>query len=206
MAAPTVAYEIRYRVKDSGQPWTTARFPPDSTTITLKGLLRGEEYEGNARSVGPLGQVSLWQPVTWIMDTANEGATALPPVTVGNVGSRWVSGTAATWSADDTTADIAVTAGVLQVGDDQINYGASTAQISGTASEVRTVHLYYDDPQFAGGTRTLGVTTDKVASMSGHGRIYIATLTITFDTAGGGGTGGGGGIGGGGGGSGTIEP
>lgn len=206
MAAPIVAYELRYRITGSGQPWTTVRVSPESTAIELRGLVRGEDYEGEARSLGPGGLASAWVPITWTVADAHEGAAALPPVSIGNVGSRWVSGTDATWTAEETTADIAVTAGDLQVGDTQISYGASAAEIVGVADEVRTVHLYYDDPKLEGGTRTLGVTDDLVASMSGHGRIYIATLTVTFDSVGGTGTSGGGSIAGGGGGSGQIEP
>lgn len=206
MPAAVVAYEVRYRLAGSGQPWTVRRFPPESTTVSLSGLIRGEEYTGEARSLGPNGLASAWVPVTWVVEDAHEGAAALPPVAIGNVGSRWVSGTEATWAADDTTAAISVTAGDLQVGDTTISYGASSAEIVGVAEEVRIVHLYYDDPRLQGGSRTLGVTEDIVSSMSEYGRIYIATLTITFDTVGGAGTGGGGNIGGGGGGSGRIEP
>src|SRR5690606_14959947 len=110
------------------------------------------------------------------------------------------------WSATDTVATVNVSAGVLQAGERQVSYNASSVEITGTAEEEKTVYLYYDDPQYAGGTRTLGYTTDPVASMAGYGRVLIDQVTITYDSVGGGGTSGGGDIGGGGGGSGPRCP
>lgn len=198
-----IALELRWRIQGSGQPWTTARYAPDLTTITLTGLIRGETYDGEARYIADVGPPSPWAPVSWMVATTpREGTAALPPVSAGNVSSRWVSGTEITWSATDTTCTVNVSAGTLQVGEKQISYGASSVELTGTAEEVRTVYLYYDDPRFAGGTRTLGATTDSVASMSGFGRVLIDQVTVTFDIAGGTGTTGGGDIGGSGGGAG----
>ena len=198
-----VAIELRWRIQGSDQPWTTARYAPDITTIVLTGLIRGETYDGEARNIGANGTASAWAPVTWAVATTNrEGTAALPPVVGGNVSSRWISGTEITWSATDANATVNVTEGVLQVGEKQVPYGASSAEIPGTASEVKTVYLYYDDREFAGGTRTLGWTTDPVSSMAGYGRVLIDQVTITYDVLGGTGTDGGGDIGGGGGGSG----
>ena len=131
------------------------------------------------------------------------GYEAVGEMTIGNVASRWVAGTEVTYTASDTSATISVTAGTLQIADKQISYGASSAVLAGTADQVVTVWLYYDDLRLQGGTRTLGVTTDPVTSLAAPGRILISSLTITFDSVGGGGTGGGGDIGGGGGGSGS---
>lgn len=208
--SPVTAIEVRYRALASGPgddqgAWSSRQFPPGET-IVLTGLSRGVEYAMQARSLGVAGLASIWVdlPPHTVSTSPRTGPTALPPVTIGNVSSRWVSGTAVAFTATDTDATVTVTAGSLQVGATPITYGASSAALIGAADEVRTVHLYYDDPRFEGGTRTLGVTTDKVASMSSYGRIYIASLVITFDAVGGGGTGGGGGIGGGGGGSGDF--
>lgn len=202
-----VAIELRWRIKDSEQPWTTARYAPDLTTITLTGLVRGETYEAEARYVQDFGPPSQWATADIIVsDTDRIGTTALPPVTTGNVASRWVSGTEITWSATDTACTINVSAGVLQYGERPVSYNASSIELVGTADEVRTVYLYYDDPKVEGGTRTLGATTDSVASMAGYGRVLIDQVTVTFDSAGGTGTSGGGDIGGSGGGSGGTCP
>lgn len=203
MAAPTLSIEVRWRVQGSGQPWAVGRYPPEASNITIPGLIRGLTYDGQARAIGPGGLASLWVPITFdVADGNRTSSTALPPVMVGNVSSRWVSGTEISWSGTSTAITISVTAGVLQVGDQQISYGASSAEIIGTANEVRTVFLYYDDPYWDGGSRTLGVTTDSVASMAQPGRVLIDQLTVAF-AASGGSSSGGGDIGGGGGGSGT---
>lgn len=206
MAAPTLAIEVRWRVASSGQPWSVQRYPPEATNITIPGLTRGVSYEGQARAIGPGGLVSAWMPVTFdVADGNRNSSTALPPVTVGNVSSRWISGTEIGWSGTDTSITLSVTAGVLQVGDQQISYGASSVEITGVADELRTVFLYYDDPYWEGGTRTLGATTDIVASMAQAGRVLIDQVTVKF-AASGGSSSGGGDVGGGGGGSGTGPP
>lgn len=202
-----VAIELHWRIKDSEQPWTVARYAPDLTTITLTGLIRGETYEAEARYVQDFGPPSSWATADIIVsDTDRIGTTALPPVVSGNVSSRWVSGTEITWSATETACTINVSAGVLQYGERPVSYNASSIELVGTADEVRTVYLYYDDPKVEGGTRTLGATTDSVASMAGYGRVLIDQVTVTFDSAGGTGTSGGGDIGGSGGGSGPTCP
>ena len=202
MKAPVLAPEVRWRTEDETR-WQTIRMPPGSA-FDIPNAVRGETYTVELRNVGSNGMLSAPTVVEITIPTTNrEGAAALPPVAVGNVSSRWVTGTEVTYAATDTTATISVSAGVLQIADKQISYGASSAEITdGTAEEVRTVWLYYDDPRLVGGTRTLGVTDDPVTSLAAFGRVLIVPLQITFDVAGGGGTGGGGGIGGGGGGSG----
>lgn len=65
MAAPTVAYEVRVRPAGSKTAWRTTRFSAESTVITIPGLHRGTAYEGEARSLGPSGEASLWVPVTF---------------------------------------------------------------------------------------------------------------------------------------------
>lgn len=203
MAATPVTLEVRYRPEGSTAAWTVKTFPVDAASIRLtEGITRGIEYSVEARYIGDNGVPSIWVPATVVVQSdVPTGASVLPPAVVGNVGSRWVSGTAVTYSATDTTATISVSAGVLQVADRQINYSASSTTINGTAGEQRLVYLYYDDPFSQGGARTLGVTTDPVASMADHGRILISALQVTFAAAGGSSSGGGD-IGGGGGGSG----
>ena len=200
MPAPVKEIEIRWRVANSDSPWSYRRYPPDASSITINGLSRNTTYEGEARSLAEGDLASEWVPVTWIMPSSNrDGSTAIPPSVVGNVGSRWVSGTSVTYTTTPTSVTFTVSAGVLQVGDNQINYNGAGASASGTPGSTQTFYLYYDDPRFEGGSRTLGITTDPVASISGYGRIMIVPKTITFPTSG---TGGGGGdIGGGGGGT-----
>ena len=206
MKSPVTGVEVRWRAVDGTDvtDWSYQRFLPGQP-VTLPGVVRDTEYDIEICYLGLRGTRSAWValPRHTVASTNREGAAALPPVTVGNVSSRWVSGTAVSYTATDTLATINVTAGTLQVADKQIAYGASSAEIAGTAEETKTVYLYYDDPRLAGGTRTLGVTTNAVTSLAASGRILIAELQITFDVAGGTGTGGGGDIGGGGGGSGS---
>lgn len=166
----------------------------------------GVVYEIEARNLGLGGLASEWVVVPFTMpETNREGAAALPPVTVGNAASRWISGTAATYSATSGEATISVTAGMLQVGDKQISYGPSSVVVSGLPNTAVRFWLYYDDFHFQGGTRTLGATADPTASMASDGRILISPLDVTFASPGGS-TGGGGDIGGGGGGSGGGRP
>lgn len=205
MKDKVIAREVRWRTVDGGVPgtWTYERVALGSAW-SLPGVVRGAVYEIEVSNLGAHGTRSTWTvvPAHTVAASNREGAAALPPVSVGNVSSRWVAGTAVNYSATATQATITVTAGTLQIGEKQVAYGASSAVITGTASEQRTVYLYYDDPRLGGGTRTLGVTTDPVTSLAAFGRIFIARLQVTFDVAGGGGSSGGGGIGGGGGGAG----
>jgi hypothetical protein len=212
MATPAAFYELRWRIAGSDGAWLTKRVEANTDHVRISGLTRGVSYEGFARAISSFGAASDWAPMDFVVEgITNEGPLNFPPVTVGNVSSRWVEGTEVTFTATDTEATINVTAGVLQVGDQQVNYGASSATVTGTAGSSRVVYLYYDDPRFQGGSRTLGTTDSSVDSMADYGRIFITGIRITFDTVGGGGVGGGGGIGGGGGGTGsspfeTLEP
>lgn len=204
MKGPVTGIEVRYREigTEDESGWTYQQFPM-GRSVNLTRLLSEGQYEIAMRYLGPVP--SAWTQTTHTVAARRSGVRAMPPGSAGNVSSRWASGAAATWTATDTLADISVAAGDLQVGDDTVSYSASAAQVSGTASEVKTVHLYYDDPKWEGGARTLGVTEDITETVR-YRRVYIASLEITFDTAGGSGTGGGGSIGGGGGGSGGFQP
>lgn len=103
MAAPALAYEVRYRVADSNAPWTVRRYSADSTTITLTGLTRGKDYEGEARSIGPGGVASLWVPVTFVV--AGPSTTPLPPINLTAL--SVADGVALGWSvADDQRPDV----------------------------------------------------------------------------------------------------
>lgn len=204
MKSPVTAMEVRWRLAGDST-WNTQRVAP-SDSIEIPDTLRGGAYEIEARNLGMGGLASEWVGVPFVMPKTNrEGAAALPPVAVGNSASRWISGTAVTYSATDTEATISVTAGTLQVGDKQISYGPSSVVVSGTANTAVRFWLYYDDFNFSGGSRTLGATTDPTASMASNGRILISPIDVTFAPPGGS-TSGGGDIGGGGGGSGGPRP
>lgn len=206
MKAPITGVEVRYRIAgaDPDTAYTYRRFLP-SDPIKIKGLLSGQQYDLGVRYLAKVP--SKWTVlVHTVATTTREGTAALPPVTTGNVPGLWISGTEIDWSATDTVATVNVSPGTLQIGEQQRSYNASSVEITGTAEEEKTVYLYYDDPRGEGGTRTLGHTTDRVASSAGYGRILIDQVTVTFDVTGGTGTTGGGDIGGGGGGSGPRCP
>lgn len=97
MAAPTQAYEVRYRVAGTDQPWKVERFGPNSTTITLKGLRRGQAYDGEARSLGPGGLASLWVPVTFTVPGSSLAPLAPTSLTAQSV----ADGVALRWAVSD---------------------------------------------------------------------------------------------------------
>jgi hypothetical protein len=80
MAAPVAEIEVRWRKKDSGHEWRVQRFPPDAGLITLTGLQRGVEYEGQARSLGPNNEQSAWVPINWLV--ASQSSTPLDKLTL----------------------------------------------------------------------------------------------------------------------------
>lgn len=167
-------------------------------------------YDVEARNIGANGRSSDWVEATVVVpDTNRKGALALPTNVVGNQASMWNMGTEVTYSAvspatGDSVATISISASSLIVGGRTINYGASSAQITGEAGTSKKVYLYYDDPRWQGGNRPLGVTDNIVNSANVNGRIAITSLTLKFPEPGSSG-GGGGDIGGGGGGGGAHE-
>lgn len=209
MKSPVTAIEVRWR-PIGGAAWQTRRYVPGAK-IQLREIERGEDYEVEARSIGVGQLASEWVPaIVTVPQTNRTGALALPTNVVGNQSSMWDVDTSVTYEAvsdasGDSEATISVSAGTLVIADRTISYGASSAQVTGAADETVVVYLYYDDPQWQGGSRPLGVTTSVVESANAYGRIAITSLTLKFPPAGESG-GGGGGIGGGGGGGGTRPP
>lgn len=206
MKSPPIALEIRWRIAGE-EDWSVRRYPI-GIPVVMRDLDREEEYEIEARHVGHNELASEWVPASFtVPGTHRTGVAGLPVTSVGNAPSRWVEGTIITWSATDTEATINVSAGLLQVAEQQIAYAASVLELDdGTPEEVRNLWLYYDDALLAGGARTLGATTSAVTAMAEDGRLLIGPVQIIFDSVGGGGTGGSGDIGGGGGGSGGGPP
>ena len=186
MGARTIAYEVRFRVAGSGSNYQVRRFPVPAPSLTIKGgLVRGTSYEASVRAIGADGQPSDWVDCSFTVAAGREGAMALPPVSSGNVGSRWAGSTAVTYNATDSIATVSVSAGSLQIGDGTVSYDAASASFAGSPNLVQKVYLYYDDPQLRGGARTLGITTDAVSSVSSYGRVLITALTLNFPPPGG---------------------
>ena len=178
--------------------------------IKIREIGRGDEYEVEARSIGVAQLASEWVPVTVLVTPTNRiGALALPTNVVGNQSSMWNIGTSVTYAAvspisGDSEATISVSAASLVVGSRTINYAASSATVTGTPGTSKRVYLYYDDFNFQGGSRPLGVTENIVESANVDGRIALTSLLLVFPEPGG--TGGGGGDAGGGGGGGGARP
>lgn len=99
MATRTEFYEIRHRVLNSEQPFRVERFPADSTTITIRGLLRGVQYEIQARSIaGSL--TSGWVEVT----TEIEGAVRIPQTPLSLTAISVADGVSLKWLTDQPLA------------------------------------------------------------------------------------------------------
>lgn len=209
MKSPVTAIEVRWRlVGDTA--WQSRRYVPGAK-IQIREIERGEDYEVEARSIGVGQLASEWVPaIVTVPPTNRTGALALPTNVVGNQASMWNIGTSVTYSAvspisGDSEATISVSAASLVVGSRTISYAASSAQVTGTPGTSKRVYLYYDDFNFQGGSRPLGVTENIVESANVDGRIALTSLLLEFPEPGSSG-GGGGDAGGGGGGGGAYNP
>jgi hypothetical protein len=111
-------------------------------------------------------------------------------VGVGNYGAGW-SGGSITYSASSTSATISAAAATLQIGGSSLAYSASSVTVSGTGGTTVTYYLYYDDPGYTGGAKTLNATTNQITSMSADGRVAVGKVAVTFPTSGTGSGGGG---------------
>lgn len=212
MKSPVTAIEIRWRPQGAGdEAWQYRRYLP-AAKVQIREIERAEDYEIQARSIGvPQVPPSEWvAAVVTVPATNRTGALALPTNVVGNQASMWNIGTSVTYSATsptsgDGTATISVSAATLVVGSRTINYGPSSASVTGAPGTSKRVYLYYDDRNFQGGSRPLGVTESIVESANVDGRIALTALTLNFPAPGSSG-GGGGDAGGGGGGGGAKDP
>ena len=209
MKSPVTAIEVRWRpVGDTA--WQVRRYVPGAH-IKIREIGRGDEYEVEARSIGVAQLASEWVPVTVLVTPTNRtGALALPTNVVGNQSSMWNIGTSVTYAAvspisGDSEAIISVSAASLIVGSRTINYAASSATVTGTPGTSKRVYLYYDDFNFQGGSRPLGVADNIVSAANADGRIALTSLLLEFPEPGETG-GGGGGVGGGGGSAGPRDP
>lgn len=205
-----IAAEWSYRIvsdDDDATDWVTTRVE-DLEGFDIPDPRRGATYEIKAIYLGPNGEVGDPLALTYTVPTTNkEGPLALPGNVVFNQASGWDGETSVEYEATtdgggDSEALISVSAGDLVVGSRTISYGPSSGSVLGEAGTAQRVYLYYDDPDRAGGSRTLGITTDYVESISSDDRVAITTLLLEFPQigdppkTGGGGIGGGGGSGG----------
>src|SRR5690606_10624487 len=101
--------------------------------------------------------------------TAREGVLALPASVGANIG-IWDVDISVDWSADTTSATISVSSGTYVIAGRTINYGSSSVAVSGAPGTTKTFYLYYNDPQLAGGTRTLHASETYVDMRNGDGR------------------------------------
>lgn len=211
MKSPVTAIEVRWRlVGDTA--WQSRRYVPGAK-IQIREIERGEDYEVEARSIGVGQLASEWVPaIVTVPQTNRTGPLALPTNVVGNQSSMWNIGTNVAYSAvspttGDSEATISVSAATLVIGSRTIPYGPSSATVTGAPGTSRRVFLYYDDPEWQGGSRPLGVADNVVETANVDGRVPLPSLLLEFPEPGSSGGGGGdaGGGGGGGGGHGQVQ-
>jgi hypothetical protein len=106
-------------------------------------------------------------------------------------------GGAISYSITTTNCAISITASSFYIGTVTVSYNAMSLDIPGTAGTGPFTHfLYFDDPGYTGGTKTLLSTTDTLLIYQNDDRVYMGSVVFTYPTSG---TGGGGGdVGGGG--------
>lgn len=84
-------------------------------------------------------------------------------------------------------------------GDYTVSYAASSVTVTASPGTLATYTLFYDDPAYAGGSRTLQATDAYANLFNANGRAFVGMIDVLFAVAGGGNTGGNGTSGGGGG-------
>jgi hypothetical protein len=116
----------------------------------------------------------------------------VPPTGFANVGSAWITGAVTYTAAAGTpaTATISFSAATLRINGVDIAYSASSVGVTGTNGGSTTYMLYYDDPTWAGGSRTLAATTSFNTLINALGRVYVGNVTVAFPSSGSSGGGG----------------
>jgi len=90
------------------------------------------------------------------------------------------------------TATISVAAFTALLGSVSVSYNAASASVTGTNGTNVNYYLYFNDPTYSGGTKTLVATTNQNDLYSGDGYVYVGYVTVAFPSSGsgsGGGTG-----------------
>lgn len=117
-------------------------------------------------------------------DTRNQAM-----VTIGNFGAAW-NGLSITYTSTTASATLTASAAMLQSGDNAIAYNAASVSVSGSPGSTHKYYLYYVDPDFSGGSKTLNATTAYINSINSDGKVLVGDVTITYPTSGAGGGGG----------------
>lgn len=144
---------------------------------------------------------------TWYADSCSAatgaasigGSGELPPSTVGSISSRW-SGLSITYTVPTVGSPAAVTisvsAATLYAGDLVVSYNASSAVINQTRSTTVVYYLWYIDPTYLGGSKTLNISTDPNSLANSADVIWVGQVSSVVPalgvTGGGGGDAGGG--------------
>lgn len=117
----------------------------------------------------------------------------LQPLTIGGIRSRWdglLIGYSASADEGPATITINVSAATLRAGSAAIPYNASsfvTSQVRGTT--VRR-QLYYLDPTYSGGAKTLNMSTNANSLADRDDVVWVGEVTTVSPASGGGGGGG----------------
>lgn len=124
----------------------------------------------------------------------------LPSTVPASGGALWDGLTITSEYDDESPANILVdaTAATLRASGHSPSYSASSAITTQARGTTVRYYAYYVDATMAGGTKSLMLTTDRLAIVNAADRVFLDTFTITvpasgFGAGGGGGTGGGGG-------------
>lgn len=109
-----------------------------------------------------------------------------PPILIANARSKWsgLSITSSYSSASPAVVTISASAATLQMGNASVSYAAMSAQVSQARGATVPYFLYCDDTTFAGGGRTLVITTSGDSLYQADGRIYVGSITITVPASG----------------------
>ena len=124
----------------------------------------------------------------------------LPPIAAMNLRYAWtgsINYTQQVVNGNGTgTGVIEVGAATVPIGSQNVSYNASSATVTAPIASNTIFYLYYTDPAYSGGLRTLNATTNGLAIYQNDGNVYIGSITVlntAANTGGGGGTSGGGG-------------
>ena len=110
-----------------------------------------------------------------------------PAILIANQRSKWLGMmiSSSYSSASPAIVTISTSAATLQMGNASVSYAAMSAQVSQDRSGVPvTYFLYCDDTSFAGGGRTLVITTSGDSLYQADGRIYIGSVSVTVPATG----------------------
>lgn len=114
------------------------------------------------------------------------------PTTIGSIRARWdgltISYTVPS-TGDPATVTISASAATLRMGSASIAYSAASVNVSQARSTTVTWQLYYLDPTYAGGARTLNATTDANLLANRDDVVWVGNVAVTVPAAGTGGSG-----------------